>query len=49
MTELYPNDIITLTDAGSSTEPYGISASKETYANNGWDSLDGDLQLFLAI
>jgi hypothetical protein len=34
---------------GHSTLLYGFSATKDSYANNGWDSLDGDLQLFLAI
>jgi hypothetical protein len=34
---------------GSSTLLYGFSAPKDAYANNGWDSLDEDLQLFLAI
>jgi hypothetical protein len=28
---------------------HGFSATKDAHANDGWDSLDGDLQLFLAI
>jgi hypothetical protein len=34
---------------GSSTLLYKVSAPKGAYANHGWDSLDGDLQPFLAI
>jgi hypothetical protein len=34
---------------GSSTPLCELSAPKDAYANDGWDSLDGDLQLFLAI
>ncbi len=34
---------------GSLTLPYGFSAPIDAYANDGFDSLDGDLQLFLAI
>jgi hypothetical protein len=34
---------------GSSTLLYGFSAPKDAYVNGGWDSLNGDLQLFLAI
>ncbi len=34
---------------GSSTLPFGVSAPKDSYMNDGWDDLDGDLELFLAI
>jgi hypothetical protein len=34
---------------GSSTLLYGFSATKDADANYGWDGLDGDLHLFLAI
>jgi hypothetical protein len=34
---------------GSSNLPFGVSAPKESYVNDGWDDLDGDLELFLAI
>jgi hypothetical protein len=34
---------------GSSTLLHGFSATKDAYTNDGWDSLDGDLQLVLSI
>jgi hypothetical protein len=34
---------------GSSTLPFGFSAPQDSYLNNGWEDLDGDLKMFLAI
>jgi hypothetical protein len=34
---------------GSSTLPFGFSAPQDSYLNKGWEDLDGDLEMLLAI
>jgi hypothetical protein len=34
---------------GSSTLPFGFSAPQDSYLNDGWEDLDGDLERFLVL
>jgi hypothetical protein len=46
---LLPHNWWEMTAFGSSTLPFGFLAPQDSFANDGWEDLDGDLEQFLAI